>query len=151
MPPFFNLTSDDERATQAFLELAGETLSGYRCQPIIREFQPATLAALYTTDSEADFLRSLENSRQESNPLFGDVLGDLEKQFLSSSQPQLCFNFSNPLVKRLISLQETKVVQQAIEMLYLQSLLLGHYPLKRKEMSLLNRGLSRLIDLAIRP
>jgi molecular chaperone HtpG len=41
------------------------------------------------------------------------------------------------------------VVQRSVEMLYVQSLLLGHHPLNAREMRLLNEGLLGLIEMSL--
>ena len=38
---------------------------------------------------------------------------------------------------------------EAIKMLYVQSLLLGHYPLRARETNVLSEGLINLIDAAV--
>ena len=62
---------------------------------------------------------------------------------------QLCFNYRNSLVQKLLSLTNEALVRSSVEMLYVQSLLLGHYPLKGNEMRLLSDGLNDLIELSI--
>ena len=51
--------------------------------------------------------------------------------------------------KRLIVLGETPTVRPAVEMLYVQSLLMAHQPLTTKEWKLMNDGLLALIDASL--
>ena len=46
-------------------------------------------------------------------------------------------------------MKDRAVLHRSIQMLYLQSLLLGHHPLSGKEMQLLNEGLLSLIEWGI--
>ena len=66
-----------------------------------------------------------------------------------ASYADLCFNFDNPLVRRLSTVRDRSVLMRSIQMLYLQSLLLGHHPLSGKEMTLLNDGLLALIEWGV--
>ena len=62
---------------------------------------------------------------------------------------QMCFNYQNPLIRRLAHLTDTVLVRKGIEMLYVQALLLGHYPLRSEELKLMGDGLLGLIELVI--
>ena len=61
----------------------------------------------------------------------------------------MCLNYRNRLIRRLAELKDTKLVRKAIEMLYVQALLLGHYPLRAEELKLMGDGLLGLIELVI--
>ena len=54
-----------------------------------------------------------------------------------------------PLVRRLASVASRPLLQRAVQMLYVQALLLGHHPLSAREMGLLNEGLLALIELGL--
>lgn len=62
---------------------------------------------------------------------------------------QLCLNYNNELVRRLSEIQNKALIRRAVEMLYVQALLLGHYPLKAQEMSVLSDGLLGLIEIGL--
>ena len=62
---------------------------------------------------------------------------------------QLVFNLNNPLVRKLARVRDRAALTQCLQMLYVQSLLLGHHPLSAKEMALLNGGLTTLIEAAV--
>jgi molecular chaperone HtpG len=42
-----------------------------------------------------------------------------------------------------------RLLERSVQMLYVQALLLGHYPLSAKEMRLLNEGLLALIEWGV--
>ena len=147
---FDELTAAEQDQAQAFLAAAENVLKPFRCEPEVKRYMPAELPALYTTTGEGRFFRSLEQSKEVASPLWGGVLDSLAKK--SQSQPALsniCFNFDNPLVRRLTTVRDRAVLLRSIQMLYLQSLLLGHHPLSGKEMTLLNDGLLALIEWGI--
>jgi molecular chaperone HtpG len=133
-----------------FLAAAETVLKPFRCEPEMKKYRPKELPALYTTTGEGRFFRSLEQSKEIANPLWSGVLDNLAKKDRPPTTfAQLCFNHENLLVRRLTTLRDRAVLHRSIQMLYLQSLLLGHHPLSAKEMQLLNEGLLSLIEWGI--
>ena len=104
------------------------------------------LPALYSTNRHADFLRSVDLSKDVADEHWSGVLDSME---VEKGGAEICFNYTNPLVRRLTELDSRKTLRLAIEMLYAQALLLGHQSLRSTEMELLNRGLTGLIELAV--
>jgi len=81
----------------------------------------------------------------ESDDLYAGVLEGV--MAASGGEPaQLCFNFHNPVVRRLAAVPDREVMKLSVEMLYVQALLLGQHPLNAQEMALLNQGLLGLIS-----
>ena len=147
---FDDLTLDEQERAGPFMIAAESVLKAFRCEPELKRYAPAELPALYTTSGEGRFYRSLEQSKEVANPLWGGVLDSLGKQGpQTASLSNICFNYDNPLVRRLTTVRDRAVLHRSIQMLYLQSLLLGHHPLSSKEMVLLNEGLLALIEWGI--
>jgi molecular chaperone HtpG len=147
---FDELDLDEQESAHLLLSVAEAVLKPFRCEPELKKFKPAELPALFSTSKDGRFFRSLEQSREIADPLWGgllDQLGRREKR--ATAHSQLCFNFVNPLVRRLIGLKNKPLLRRSVEMLYVQALLLGHQPLNAKEMALLNDGLLALIELGV--
>ena len=147
---FDELELAEQEEAAEFLRAAETVLKPFRCEPDVKKYKPTELPALYTTNQEGRFFRSLEQSKEIANPLWSGVLDNLGKK----DKPQatfanICFNFGNPLVARLCTVKDRAILHRSIQMLYLQSLLLGHHPLSVKEMTLLNDGLLSLIEWGI--
>jgi len=106
------------------------------------------LPALYVTNTNADFLRSFEQSQEIADELWSGMLGSLASE-TSSAFSRLHLNFTNPLVQRIAGLKTAEAERRCVEMLYVQALLLGHFPLNQKEVRLLNDGLLGMINWAI--
>jgi molecular chaperone HtpG len=145
---FEELTLDEREDTMTFERLADATLQQYKCAVDLTKFHPTEMPALYVTNKTAAFLRSVERSREVSDELWTGVLGRLTED-IGSVYARLHFNYLNPLVRRICALADRQAQRRCVEMLYVQSLLLGHFPLKQDEMKLLNRGLLGLIDWAL--
>ena len=146
---FDDLSLEEREGVFAFLKLADVVLSPFRCAVEMKKFEPAALPALYTTNDSATFLRSVEQSKEVSDDLWSSVLDRIADQPAAAAQSQLCLNYKNTLVRKIAHLQDRKLIQRSLEMLYVQSLLLGHYPLKAREMKLLNEGLLGLIEYGV--
>jgi molecular chaperone HtpG len=147
---FDELTLPEQEATHLLLTVAESALKRFKCEPDVRKFKPSEVPALFSTSKDGRFLRSLEQSRDVANPMWGGILDQLGKREARGAvQSQICFNLSNPLVGRLTGLANRTLMRRAVEMLYVQALLLGHQPLSAKEMALLNEGLLALIDIGV--
>jgi molecular chaperone HtpG len=147
---FDDLDLNEQEEVAAFLAAAEAVLKPFRCDPEVKKYKPRELPALYTTTGEGRFFRSLEQSKEIANPLWSGVLDNLGKRDKAPATfAQICFNYENTLVRRLTTVKDRSVLHRSIQMLYLQSLLLGHHPLSGKEMQLLNEGLLSLIEWGI--
>jgi molecular chaperone HtpG len=144
---FDDLTPDEQEAADAFLSAADQVLRPFRCRAEAKKFRPDDLPALYSTTREGRFFRSLEQSKEVSGPLWSGVLDNLGRRDRPGADTaQLCFNFQNALVRKVASVRDRKRLARAVEMLYVQALLLGHHPLSSREMAVLNGGILALIE-----
>jgi molecular chaperone HtpG len=144
------LDEAEEAGTEAFRHAADVALRSFRCATELRRFQPAELTALYSTNSEGRFLRSIEQSQETADSLWSGMLQNLanSKQTALPSAT-LIFNFENPLVQRLVALGEAPTIRPAVQMLYVQALLTAHQPLTSKEWKLMNDGLLALVEASV--
>ncbi|MEZ6140758.1 MAG: HSP90 family protein [Zavarzinella sp.] len=147
---FDDLNEDEQSAVDAFQMLADKLLRPFRCISDFRKFQPADVPCMYITSKEGRFFRSLDQTAEMANPLWQGVLGQLSASG-SARVPEahLCFNYSNKLIQRLIENKNSTSTANAIKMLYVQSLLLGHHPLAGAEIQLLNDSMIGLIESSI--
>lgn len=143
---FEELTFDEREAMFALIKAADVVLQPFKCAAEIKKFLPHELPALFSTNADAGFLRSVEQSREISDALWSSVLDNLTAKQAGDVYAQLCFNYHNPLVRKLAQLRNRTLLRRSIEMLYVQALLLGHHPLSAREMALLNEGLLGLIE-----
>lgn len=145
-----DVSADEEDVVDALLSVARKVLKPLQCRVEIKRFQPDDIPVLYNLTTGGRFLRDLENTQDRSNPLFAELLGELKKG--SSRNPvkaYLYFNYANPLIQKLAQQARSRVMPRVIEVLYVQALLLGHFPLSQVELHLLNTGLLHLIEYGI--
>lgn len=146
---FDDLTLDEREQVFDFVRLANLVLQPFGCAAEIKKFEPADLPTLYTTNEAANFLRSIDQTKDVSDDLWSGVLDRIAEAPASGAAAQLCFNYSNPLIRQLAQVEDRTLTQRTVEMLYVQALLLGHIPLKSRETRLLSDGLLGLIQYVI--
>lgn len=143
---FADLTLDEREQAYRFMRIANETLQPFRCAAEIKKFHPHDLPALYTTSEEGLFLRMAEQTKEETHPIFASIIQQVATHRVNKEVAQLCFNYENPIIQKVIQVHDEELCRLIVETLYVQALLLGHYPLKQQEMILLNSGLIRFIE-----
>lgn len=134
-----------------FEALADEVLRPFRCAAEVVRFMPHEIPALFITNESADFLRSVEASRDESDELWSGILSGIAQEAATTSYARLHLNYDNSLIRRVAVMQAADAQRRCVELLYIQSLLMGHFPLRSREVGLLNSGLLGLIDWATAP
>jgi molecular chaperone HtpG len=146
---FDELTFPEREQAFEFIKAADVVLQSFKCSAEIRKFSPQLLPSIYSLGNEGSFQRSLMQSKEIANPLWSSVLSSFETQGSQKQYAQLCFNWNNPLIQKLIKVDNLDSLKLSIQILYVQALLLGHYPLDFQEMTLLSQGLLQLIELGI--
>ena len=146
---FQDLTLDESEQIFDLIKLADVILQKYKCSAEARKFQPLDLPTLYTANDSAGFLRSVEQAKEQADDLWSGVIQNVAAESGKNAYAQLVLNFNNPLIQKLSELENRDLLKRVIEVLYLQSLLMGHYPLSQGERGILGNGLLELIDLFI--
>ncbi|MBX7220455.1 MAG: HSP90 family protein [Blastocatellia bacterium] len=146
---FAELTIDQQEQADGFRTFAEEVLGPFHCGVEIKIFQPAELPTLFSTDQDYGFQRSVSTAKDVADAVWGAVLDDLTSDTEDAFNAQLCFNYGNTLVRKICTIEDRTVLKLAIQMLYVQALLLGHHPLSSREMTLLNSGLLNLIEIGV--
>lgn len=145
---FEPLSPQASRLTEALIQTARRVVGEHGCDVEIRQFAPASMPAIYTLDAEASFFRHLRQTESISEDLWAGVLDALSTDDEQANRPLLCLNYANPLIRRLSENAQSDVLDRSLEILYVQTLLLGHYPLRPSETAVLNNGLIELINAA---
>ena len=145
---FEELSLQDRLEVYEFIKFADVCLQTFKCSADIKRFSPSDLPVLYTSDEDMNFLRSAQQTKGQSNELFASIIDDISQNITATSFSQLCFNYNNPLIQKIIESREKQLQSLTIEMLYVQALLMGNQPLNPAEYKLLNSGLLNLIEYA---
>ncbi|MGI5323404.1 HSP90 family protein [Actinomadura nitritigenes] len=139
-----------ELALRPFLAAAQRAVERLGCEVVVRDFDPASLPALYLTSRDAQFREELSRAREEAGELWADVLGAVGAS-AGVERPQLVLNYRNPLTRRVTALGADGPVEPAVQALYGQALLLGHHPLRPADTAVLNRSFIGLLEWAVHP
>lgn len=141
------LTPLEQQQTIPFLLAARHGLEPFECQVQIRRFFPEDLPVLYSLSDELLFLRRLESSKgSPKDMMFSTVLGSLLEGIEKKPSAVLYFNMNNPLIQRLIRINEEALLESMIRLLYVQSLFAGGYSLRNSELKIISEELLHLID-----
>ncbi|MGW0482080.1 HSP90 family protein [Nonomuraea sp. NPDC003214] len=139
---------DAELRARPFLTAAARALGPLGCEVVLRDFDPASLPALYLTSRAAQHHADLREARDTGDALWADVLGALERS-VAADRPRLVLNHRNPLVRRVTGLPDLTLAATAVEALYGMALLHGHHPLRPADTATLNRSFLGLLDWAV--
>ncbi|MBO3751396.1 HSP90 family protein [Streptosporangiaceae bacterium NEAU-GS5] len=142
--------ADTELRLQPFLRGAGRVLDPLGCEAVLRDFDPASLPALYLTSRAASHQAELRAAKEAGDELWADVLGALERvTFEGAQRPRLVLNHRNPLVRRITAIADPGLAGAAVEALYGLALLHGRHPLRAADTAALNRSFLGLLDWAV--
>jgi molecular chaperone HtpG len=144
-----DLSLAEQETARGAMDRIDAILRRFQCDLEVKRFRPADLPALYTLGGAANFQRDVQRTRDVSDDLWAGVLDGLGSAPTGSERSQLCLNWQNPVVRKLLEVRNPDILQRAVELLYVQSLLQGHYPLDARERRVLGDGLTGLIDLAL--
>lgn len=142
---FHEVDTSQDPELAAFENRTKEVLQKLNCSASLKQFSPEDTPAIYIAPQQ-----EIGNGKQKvssNNPLLATLGAFTPKKKVN--QPVLCFNLDNKLVKNMITVKDPYVFPAIIHILYVQSLLLGKYPVSDTEMNLFNEGLHNLIVMGM--
>ncbi|WP_315117345.1 HSP90 family protein [uncultured Clostridium sp.] len=149
---FEGLNINEMNETFDLIDFADGVLRKEKCSCSIKKFEPEEIPVIYNISEEAKFLKEIEETKEESFSssinLFGEIASIFEEE-IQEGFASLCFNYNNFLVRRLIECKDNEVKKAVIEILYVQSLMLGNYPIKNMDNELFANGVNKLINLVL--
>lgn len=137
---------DGDPAADKLLGIAARVLKKYDCKAALKEFRPFDIPALYTLNEKANQARQIKRSKESANDVFMGMLSSFEEEVKHDSAACLYLNTNNLIIRRLIDCDDKDKICCYLEILYVQSLLSGHFPLLHDEMKILNENLFRLME-----
>jgi molecular chaperone HtpG len=141
-----------EFAARDFLGIAREALASRGCEPVLRSFSPASLPVLFLEGADARLAAGLRAAREEADGVWAELIeaGAPEEED-EPSLPLLVFNYRNPLVARLTSTVDARIVALSVDALYGYAMLAGNRPLRPGDVAGVNRAFLGLVEHAIHP
>ncbi|EGP7354666.1 HSP90 family protein [Listeria monocytogenes] len=142
------MTADEKQAYQPILTEMNSMMAEFDTDVLIKHFEPKDLPIIFIHSTATQELRELERAVEETTSVFSDILESIQKEQEPAPLAHLYLNLDNELIKRLFTSEKTvKEFSVIVNVLYIQALLLGHYPLKRKEMVLMNQNMLRILEM----
>ena len=136
---------DARKEAAELLRIAEPLFRQFDCDAALKAFSPAQLPVFYMLDDNAQTLREIRHSKENSHELFSSMLEAFEEE-IGTARAAFFLNWRNPLIKRLANLRDAERVRVCLEILYVQALLTGRFPMQGNEMALLNDNLIQLIE-----
>lgn len=129
-----------------FISRCNVILDEHFCQAEVKVFEPIDTTAIYIATEEALSSKNIQNLSKSNNP-FASTLSHINK--VEPVKPTLCFNQNNDLVQKLMVIDDQELFQALINVLYVQSLMLGGYTIDKREMDTFNDALYQFMILGM--
>lgn len=134
---------------ERLLKAGREALREQGCALELRAFRPTHLPVLYAENGAAETWRTMERAKEEADPLFASLLGDLEGRFRGEAENCLYLNSESALIRRLGEAEDEERMRTVLGVLYVQALIMGRQPLTERSMQFFSASLMRLIEMGL--
>lgn len=140
------LNSEEAELFVHIINEINQKMNDFKVNVELRRFEPNHLPTLFIHSHQSQEDRELERIAESSNSLFSDLLMSLQPQ--EPARPILYLNWNNVLIQNILTSDKTaEQLCVIVQILYIQALLLGHYPLKNNELEMMNQNLLYLLKL----
>ncbi|NMM62584.1 HSP90 family protein [Clostridium sp. P21] len=149
---FDELSFEQINETQDFIIFADKVLKAYSCSASIKKFNPKEVTAIYNLSNCTKMLKEIkeskENSVAENNFILAELASSFEKLY-QEEMSDLCFNYSNFMIRKLIQCRNDEVKRSVINVIYVQALMAGNHKVTKEEQELFSNGINKLMDMAL--
>ena len=143
---FGDVVTSDERYKR-FEEKANALLKKQYCKAQLKHFDPIDTPVIYVANDEALNNKNIQNLSNASNPFASTLQNFIKKE--EEHIPTLCFNKDNELVENLVDIEDPHMFEAILHIMYVQALMLGNYPVNKKEMTVFNDALYQLLIMGM--
>lgn len=146
MKSFHDVDVSGDAVLEGLENRTSEVLKAFGCECSLKRFNPQDTPAIYILPED---MGTLDKKQQVSatNPLAAALGAFAPKK--KAARPVLCLNMDNKLVQSLSAITDPYVFPAIVHLIYVQSLLLGKYPVTEKEMNLFNEALHHLVIMGM--
>lgn len=142
-----DISNKEENEAAFFLKVAGVVLDKFGCDPKVKRFYPDSLPVFYFLDEAAKQTREINDNMEKIDDIFKGMLSGFAEESDNDNRPVLYFNLNNSLIKSITAIKDAQKLHTLTEMLYVQALLAGHFPVRNDDLDLLNKGILKLLKL----
>lgn len=139
---------DAEKAVK-FLKRAENVLAAHDCAVELKQFIPANLPAFFYMNEKAKQYQDIQRVKDMADSLFGGMLSNFAFEIKEEASATLYFNMRNPIIRKMVETENTAQLEDMIVLLYVQTLLIGGFPLRNNEMGIMNEKLLSLMEKAM--
>ena len=140
------VTAVEQMRGAQLLRTADRVLLPFECQVKLRRFLPTDLPVLYAMSDEVQFLRQLQSAQENSSGIFSGALASMLSGMEERPLATLYLNLNSPIVRRLVTTDDTELLASMVQVLYVQALLAGGHPLRGGELKTMNQALLGLLE-----
>ncbi len=141
------LEEEEQEAGLEFLEKANKILKERDCKAELKCFQPESQPAFFLMDEEAVLNRQIASSKNKANSIFTKMLSMISGELKGEDAISVLYlNYNNPIVNNLIKIKEEDALRIFVEIIYIQALQIGGFPLRKNDMSTLNQNILLLME-----
>lgn len=141
-----DLDVNDQDDVIEFETIANGILAEYDCEVVVRSFAPGNQPTFYMINETTYIRREIEESKEAGDDLFAGMLCTFKEELKQERGARLYFNFRNPIVRKLLQIQEKDMLKVMIKILYVQALQVGGFALRNNELGILNQNIMTLMD-----
>lgn len=127
------------------LDTLQDYLLKFDCELEIRQFVPDNIPAIFHLSERKMMARDIEQIKNDSNDLWAGISGAVFEPTVSF-RSKLFLNFNNSIVQKLLRKPQEKMERPLVETLYINAMLMGHYPLNQQELDAMNENLTYILD-----
>lgn len=140
---------DDAEKAVGLLKKAEKVLKEYHCAVEVKQFIPANLPAFFYMNEQAKQYQNIQRVQEVADSIFGDMLSNFAFEIQEEASAILYFNMRNPIVRKMTEVEDAAQLEDMILLLYVQTLLIGGFPLRNNEMGIMNEKLLSLMEKAL--
>ncbi len=141
-----DLSPEDQDEGFDFLKSANRILKNHDCRAELKYFSPVQQPTFYLIDENTLLSRQIASSKSQADAMFFHMLDAFAAELPNDTAATLYFNYRNPIVKKMMEIEEESVLKIFIEILYVQALQIGGFPLHNNEMAMQNRNILALME-----
>lgn len=141
-----DLTLKEEEQVFDFTKKAKQIMKCHSCEIDVKKFSPPSQPVFYYIDDNTKLRRQLKQAKNNGDAMFGNLIDSFLSDTFETSDAMLIFNYDNPVFKKLINLKNDEQFVNILEILYVQALLIGGFPLHNDELTLMNSRLLCLLE-----
>lgn len=123
-------------------------MEAFSCELELKSFAPESLPVIFFMSQKSVLERDIKSIKEESDDLWAGIT-DAVFDYTHAYHSRLFLNYSNPIIQKLLDAPKAKQDRLFMETLYINSMLLGHYPLNNDELDIMNNNMVQLLEIII--